>query len=403
MIRWVILAQAIIYLVVMPWLRSLGELGYHPPIAIGIVAVAAFAIGAFLKLGSVLPPPIELHDKPSLEPRPFLWIAIIILSVVYDVVSFQFGLLNRRQGSEMMAEIYGTMPLWALGIIRGYEIIFVPLILIYILAQNVKPFEKLAIVISVLVSLPFMGISDSRGRIVLIALTVVAFFPLSKVLRYVASNFRALLAACLVIASFTYFSSMRSDNYFSARDYLQIEVFQRLDGLNIVSQMRSANLMPYNGTWDVEVFTPLISKIPFLEAAQEAKLRGQTSSKQYYLQRVLRSDKIDDSNSMITDPLYFGGILGLAVVFIIFGRLCLTFDNFVNKTPFHSDIGSLALALAFGTSFISFEADFVSAVVNTAQGWIIILIILFVGCRYSRGNRLPSSATVPSPAGVTYY
>lgn len=380
MIRWIILLQAVIYLLAMPTLRAAGELGYHPPIIVGLIAVVAFTFGAFFRshAGPTSTPPL---DK-DLVPRPQLWLFMLMLSVIYDLTSLRFGLLDRRQGSEVMAEIYGTMPLWALAVIRIYELVFIPTIIIYLVAQPVRKFDRIAITIGVLASLPFMGISDSRGRVVIIAMTVVAFFPLGRVLRYATLNAKALLAVSLVLASFAYSSANRSDQYFSTEDYLQVEVYQRLDGLNIITQLRAAHLISYWGSWDDNLASPLISKIPFLKVAQRAKIEGLTSSKQYYLQSLLKSQKIDDSNSIITDPLYFSGIFGLVVAFILLGRFSMHFDRYILNQPFSRSRLRIALALSFCASFISFEADFLGAIASTLQTWIIVYVFLMIGCRY---------------------
>ncbi len=397
MITWIVFAQAAIYLLLMPILRASGEFGYHPPVGVGLVAVIAFAIGAFVKLSNT-PGTLPKLDV-SLVPRPQLWMVILALSVVYDVLSLDFGLLNRRQGSEVMAEIYGTMPLLVLAIIRVYELILIPVLILYLIAKPVRRLDRLAIIVSVLTSLPFMGISDSRGRVVVIALTVMAFFPLDKVVRYVANSVSVFFALALVFASFTYFSSVRAESYYSLHDYVQVEIFQRLDGLNIVTQLREAHLMPYSGTWDVNVLAPLVSKVPFLKAAQEAKILGQTSSKQYYTQVVLKSDRLDDSNSIITDPLYYAGIPGLFVAFLLIGRACRVFDRVVETHLFYKNRWKISLAMAFCTSFITFESDLLGAILSAMQTWLIIYILLHLGCRYNVGVTPLRAATIPGRAG----
>src|SRR6478735_1810873 len=132
MLRWIILTQAVVYLLVMPALRAQGEAGYHPPILIGLIGVAALFAGVMLHRPQ---PAIQTQPtRSSLAPRGQLWIGIVALAVLYSLVSLQFGLLNRRQGSEMMAEIFGTMPFWAMIIIRGYELLLPLLIILYALA-----------------------------------------------------------------------------------------------------------------------------------------------------------------------------------------------------------------------------------------------------------------------------
>lgn len=383
MIRWIILLQAIIYLTIMPLLRASGELGYHPPVIVGLIAILAFVAGAFVPhrafFGRATAP---VQTQRVLGPRPRLWLVIIGMSLFYDLVSVRFGLLNRRQGSEAMADLYATMPLWALGTIRIYEFIFIPLLIVYMFSEASKRKERVMVLIVSIMSLPFMGLSESRGRIIILALTFISFVSVPKFLNYCSRHLNALVALMVVGGVFSYFSAVRSNAYYSFEDYLQVQVFKRLDGLNIVSQLRSAHLLPYWGSWDINIFSPLISKIPFLEAAQAAKMSGITSSKQYFLQGMLKSTRLDDSSSMINDPLYMGGILGMIVAFAMLGIFCAKFDRYAANRPFSRSIVTISLALAFATSFIRFEADFFGALTTLFQAWVIIFGILFLGCRY---------------------
>lgn len=383
MARWILLVEIVTYLLVMPFLRAQGELGYFPPLIVGVVAATAFAVGAFgitsLSRASVDGPPPET----ALGPRSSLWAVVVLLALIYAVVSLQYGLINRRQGSELMAVIFGTLPLWALAILRGYELIFLPLIVVYFLSPaNIRKSERIVVGLVVVASLPFMGIADSRGRLLGMALTIVMFLTPATFMKYLVRNIRFLVAAAGVAATVAYFSAQRSNAYYSLRDYFQVEVFQRLDGLNVVTQLREAHLLSYRGEWDWNVFTPLVSKIPFLEAAQAAKIAGRTSTKQYYIQDLLRSAQLDDSNSMVTDPLYLAGLAGVLIAFGLFGYVCARFDRFNAAQPFSRSRPLIALALAFATSFFSFEGDFFGTMITAAQSFAIYLILLCAGFTY---------------------
>lgn len=396
MARWIILAQVMVYLAIMPFLRSRGELGYHPPVLVGALAVAAFAVGAFGFARMKEQPAVQPKLTLALGPRASLSIAIIILAVAYIVLSIQFGLLNRRQGSELMAVIFGTLPLWALAVIRGYELTFLPLVIIYFLSPAKIPrWERISVGTIIVASLPFMGIADSRGRLLGMALTVLMFLPVATFRKYLFRNIRVIVIVAVVATSFFYYSALRSNAYYSLRDYLQVEVFQRLDGLNVVAQLREAHLLSYYGEWDWNAVGPLISKIPFIEAAQAAKIAGRTSTKQYYIQDVLLSVRLDDSNSMITDPLYLTGIVGMIVVFVILGYICRRFDRFNLRDPFANPRYQIVLALAFATSFVSFEADFMGAIASVLQSLLTLAVIIYFGFTY-----LPTAPIRQQIAGV---
>lgn len=383
MLRWILLSQAVIYLLIMPFLHSLGEAGYHPPLLAGLVGVLALGAGVLLHRRASAPAtnPAEDHS-PKYAPREHLWIGIVMLAVIYSLVSLQFGLLNRRQGSEMMAEVFGTLPLWALAIVRGYEISLPLIIILYAFAdRRVAVYQQAVVGVALLFSLPFMGIEDSRGRILVLGISVLAFVPATTFFRFALRRLRVYLAGLLVLGSFIYFSAIRAENYYSFGNYMQVEVVQRLDGLNLVSQLRDARLLSYGGEFDPLLFSPLVSKIPFLDAAREAKLMGRTSSKQYFIQSVLRKRNLDESNSMIADPLYFGGLAGLILFFMTFGYLIARFDSFIARGRLFEKIGSTSIVIAFGTSFIMFEADFVFAITTMLTVLPIVAVMIASGCR----------------------
>jgi hypothetical protein len=271
-------------------------------------------------------------------------------------------------------------------IIRGYELLLPLLIILYAFATKAVPLYQRGLVgIAMLLSVPFMGIEDSRGRVLALAISVLAFVPSRTFFKLAFRRIRVYLAAILVLGSFSYYSAVRLEKYYSAGDYLQIEVFQRLDGLNLVTKLRESRLLSYYGEFDPMILSPLISKIPLLDAAREAKLMGRTSSKQYYIQDILRNKNLDDSNSMIADPLYFGGIAGLILCFALLGYLAMRFDAFIRRRRLFEGRIETTLAIAFGTSFIMFENDFVFAIVTMLQSLILVAGILWFGCR-----RLPS-------------
>lgn len=50
MLRWLVLVQAVVYLLLMPWLRSGAELGYSPPFVAAWVATIGLVLGSYLRL-----------------------------------------------------------------------------------------------------------------------------------------------------------------------------------------------------------------------------------------------------------------------------------------------------------------------------------------------------------------
>lgn len=378
MLRWLVLVQAVIYLLVMPSLRAGVELGYNPPLIAGLLAVAALVMGGFVpSLARSLTHPAR-PTVARLRPRQCLWIGWVLLAIAYAIIAVSYGLLNRRQGSEYIAELYATLPLPVLAVLRGYELLLIPVIILYTfgLAKD-QTRQRWAILLTALISLPFMGLADSRGRLLVMAIYLMSFLPVDRFLTYFYRNWRLVAGGgAAVIASFVTVSLQRAADYGSRGDYLFTEVYARLDGLNLVTKLKEASLLSNWGHFDYGMLSPLIAKIPFLEAAQTAKLLGRTSTKQYIIQDLLRGRNFDDSNSMITDPFYFAGLIGVAVAFLVLGRAMRLFDRFIAEGRLLVAFWPTTIALAFATSVAVFENDYVGSLANMAQVTIVIAIFL---------------------------
>lgn len=378
MFRWLFLAQAVIYLLLMPYLRGLAELGYYPFLLPGLFAVAALLVG--YRIGT---PAVIRTGSPAgiIEPRRYLWLIMCIAAVLYASVSIRFGLLNRRLGSEYMAALYADMPLPALAILRGYEIAFLPAFLVFAFSKTALIQHRVIVGLAIVASLPFMGIADSRGRLLVIVIFLVCFVRPKLVISNFRRHFRFYLAGLVAIAVFFFYSYQRAGNYSSLNNYLLAEVYQRLDGLNLASQLRDAHLLDNSGQYDGRMFEPLISKIPFLEAAQQAKLLGRTSTKQYYIQDLLKSFRLDDSNSMVTDALYFGGLAGVVIAFFLLGWLIARSDSFIAQGKMFTNWTSTIVTTAFVSSFSLIEQDLVGSIAAFFQTVIVIGLFFLIGCR----------------------
>lgn len=373
MLRWLILIQAVAYLLVVPMLRAELELGYHPPLIATLIALTALLVGGFLFPLRRSPLHAVHSDVDRLRPASWLLIAWLGLTIAYALVVIRYGLFDRRQGSEVMAELYATLPLPILGILRVYELLLIPIIILYMYHASSTPrWQRVAILLGVLASLPFMGLADSRSRLIVMGMSLIAFLPPDRFLRQLYRNWQLLLAGAGAILAFSVISSERAARYASVNDYLFSEVYVRLDGLNLVSKLREAGLLSWWGSFDFAMAGPLLSKIPFLEAAQTAKLLGRTSTKQYVINDLLRSNSFDDSNSMILDPLYFGGLLGLFIGFLVMMVLARVFDQYIMDGKLMINRFQTALAMTFATGIVVFENDWLGSFVN--MGLLMLLI-----------------------------
>lgn len=393
MLRWLVFIQACVYLLIMPTLRASVELGYNPPITLALIAVVALALGSFFPpLNRTTLNPVS-DDIVRLRPRSSLWLGWILLAFVYSIVAVRYDLLNRRQGSEFMAELYATLPLPVLAILRGYELLFIPTLILYTFGTDKEEkWHRIAILVASLLSLPFMGLADSRGRLLVMGIYLVSFVPSDRFIVYFFRNWRIIAGGLLGVSAFAAASVKRAADYGSLSDYLFMEVYSRLDGLNLVAKLQEASLMSNWGKFDFAMFDPLIAKIPFLEAAQTAKLMGRTSTKQYLIQDILRSSNLDDTNSMITDPVYFAGVAGLVIAFFGLGWGLRRFDKFIAEKRLLVAFWPTTIAFSFAISFSVFENDYIGSLANMLQVMVLIAIFLaFCANRRSSAFRLSTA------------
>jgi hypothetical protein len=376
MLRLIFLAQAVVYLLLMPALHDYMDLVYRPPLVFSVFAITALVFGYVLydrlrKAPRTVQPSPSQMGRPDLEPRSLVVVGFAVLALLYAYVSWKNGLLNRRQGSEMMAAIYGGLPLQELLILRVYEIALVPVAVIFLFGRASLPIRFLVVLI-LLGSLPFMGLEDSRARVLVMAIVFLSFVNLKDFIVFFYRNTKMYLAMFAAIGVFIYVSLQRLSGYARVEDYLFYEVVRRLDGLKILSELRDFGYIKFLGTFDTGMFGPLISRIPFIEAGRLAKMEGVTSTKQYFLKTVLQTSRIDDSNSMILDPLYFAGLPGMIIAFVGLGYFIARFDAYVTQRRVFSSHLGLALALAFVTSFAVLEVDFFGAITTFIQNFLVL-------------------------------
>ena len=377
MLRTVFLVQAIIYLLVAPLFRQGAEPYFDAPLLASLVALAGFVAGIalFRAARPNTPASLALRSPPArvIVPQRWLPFAILALAALYSYVALSAGLVNRRLGSEYMAEVYGSLPLWQLAAIRIYEIILVPIVVIFFVNDRKVPvMDKVIVGVAVLTSIPFMGIADSRGRLLVIFLAALTFLPLQALIRTALHSIKFQVVAAATAAVLLIASLDRSARYGRFADFLYYEVFFRLDGLNLVAALRDAGILRPWGTYDIAMLGPLISRIPFLDAAREAKLAGITSTKQYLLRFMLLRSEIDAPSSIITDPMYFAGYPGAFLAFGLLGYGAYAFDRRIGDGRLFSSQVSAAAMLAFGASLSTFEADLFGMPTN--------FLIMFVLC-----------------------
>lgn len=381
MLKYIFLFQAIIYLVIMPSVHDKMAVAYNPPLFPGILACLSLLAGIWVR-STLLKADIKLQgsNTPVIEIQRYAIIGFILLTISYAYISWQNGLMNRRQGSEIMAIIYGNLPIYELIILRVYEIVFIPYLILYLFFSRYL-YERMIVLVLSLSVLPFMGLDDSRGRLIILAINLLSFIRVETFLRFLYTNIRIYLLLLGIIGVFYYVTVKRLNQYSGISDFIYAEIVIRLDGLNLVSELKDFGFINYRGSFDWNMFSPLISRIPFLESAQAAKIAGLTSTKQYYLQALLGTNRFDQSNSMITDPLYWGGLGAVVFCFSILGYAIAQFDIYIRGGRFGTNRYPLAVAMAFVMSYSIIEVDLFGAFTSLLQNLAICVALLIASTK----------------------
>jgi hypothetical protein len=376
MFKVIFLSQAILYLMVAPFIKQEMVFGYDALFFFGLTACGALAIGFKIFKNS------RDNSPTAIVPNRLMMPATFVLAALYCYTSFIFELIDRRQGSEYMALVFSSLPIWALLVVRVYEIVFLPVLIILLKSGNsVSPVEKYTLIGVIIFSVPFMGLADSRGRVLVMALSIIIFYSYKSVASFVRESVSFYAMSATAVGVFAFVSLTRAQAYARVSDFYLTEVVNRIDGMNMIRSIVDYGEFRFWGSYDWDMFRVAIAKIPFLAEAQYLKSVGKTSTKQYMLQDVLGFSKLDDSNSMISDPLYFGGLPMLVVAFIVLGYFLAKFDNAVETGRALANPVIAAGYFAFGLSFIMIEADLVGATLSMVQTFPALLIIFLFGCK----------------------
>ncbi|WP_397602368.1 hypothetical protein, partial [Sphingorhabdus sp.] len=192
MFRIVFALQAVVYLLLVPLVKENEILYYNSPILYGVIAIISLICGFSVKPKNVP------QSGDAFVTNPLLMPIVVILGILYCYVSFSFDLLNRRIGSEVIAEVYSNLPLWALAVLRVYELFLVPsLILLVFSKKKFTSFQYVVLLFISLVSVPFMGLSDSRGKLLIIVLSFLIFVRMEIIKSAFKSSFTLYVAIIL--------------------------------------------------------------------------------------------------------------------------------------------------------------------------------------------------------------
>ncbi|MET0107024.1 MAG: hypothetical protein ABW072_18075 [Sedimenticola sp.] len=319
--------------------------------------------------------------RPVYGPRIPSWFILIViaLTAIYILTVIQNDLFYRRQGSEVMALKYSTLSFYSHTILRIYEIIYYPVLLVTLASLPADRRHSLRwLLFFLFVGFIFTGVSDSRSKLLIpLVFYYVLFIAPKPILRPIPRSGLITFAVVLIVAVAAVGVS-RLEAFKDVSDYFVYDFLKRTDGLEFVSIVSSSTQIPFFGTLDNHIFSNFIAMLPFLEISMELKEAGLTSSKSYLLQVVVGSESIDTNNSVLTDPFYYGGFIGLTLAGLIYGYCVGSFDRLVKNGGIWKNRFIAALLMSFLLNAIRIENDLFGMVFLIARDFLIVYLLFFM-------------------------
>lgn len=381
----IILIQIIIFLFISPlvlyWTQ--GDIDYL--FSISIVFLFAFLCG--LKLGKFRGGNIGPRNQNFVPIIPsWLKPLLIFWTALYASVVVSNDLLFRRQGSEVMAELYSNLPISNLLILRCYEISFFPILIVMIASLSFDKARLIKICIFIyIIGFLFMGVLDSRAKLLMPIIFYYMIFFKPNGYRNRTSRLYLYIASLLIFMAVLIVGMDRIKDFNSFYELLIHDFVKRTDGLELISLVNKNIQIPFVGTLDSRIMINFISMIPFHSEAQELKLTGLTSSKNFLLREIIGAETFDMNNSVVSDLYYYGGFIGLIVGSLVYGYFVGKFDVAVKTSTIWSGRARAAFLLAFMINAFRIEVDYFSIILATSRDFI-VMYVLFLALQFISVN-----------------
>lgn len=379
MLYFVAIIEILIYLFVAPLMRivvdkDLSEYSF---------GIAIFFLVFFL-LGGLLAPKrhgVVNNRKDNFlipEVTDFKWFLIVAWMLAVIAISFTYKLYDRRIGTESVAELFAGIPFLQLVIFRSFEI-FTPfiasLVVLKFYADKKNNFNVVTIAVIFVGVVFLLGAGSSRSWIGLIFLVVLILIqnklPKSIVSRLILKSFIVSIFVFIVVTLLRLGSG--DDRPFD--EYVSAEVLQRVDGLEVVSQLIDKHGYHVFGVNASAIANPVISVIPFLDAAVQLKLEALTTVKSVILDEEFQSGMRDVNSFILLDVYYWGGLFGVALAAVIVGFFSRLVDLRVGQTRnWVYQIFLISLAI----NLVILEREAVGIFISVIRDWIILCGISWI-------------------------
>lgn len=393
--KWFVTLQFVIYLLVAPFIVNLEYDRYdYSLFLISFIALASLFVGFFFgSQSSTYSKRVKCHPKINR----FIVFVIVLWALLYVYISIDLGIVQRRQGTYNMAELFSQIPLPSLITLRTYEILFYPIVIFLTYSlyhqKTIRAFD-FVLIFSLFLSFLVSGVVDSKLKLILPVFVFFIFLPswirndIIKRNKYIFVGIVALIFLAFVGLIFNRYMSIEGANFslFFLKDFIY-----RVDGIQLLSMLSESGRASPFGTYDNNMFIFFIAKIPFLEVSNELKILGLTSSKAYLLNEVLFMDMVDFNNTMITDLYYYGGYLFLFAGVSLYGFLIQRFDQYIQSGYLLENRVRAAFYISFALTTLLIERDFFGMLIDILRNFILIYgLLLFVKLSktYFRKKRL---------------
>jgi hypothetical protein len=154
--------------------------------------------------------------------------------------------------------------------------------------------------------------------------------------------------------------------------YLSAEVFQRFDGLELISLLMDRyNYSILSIEFD-SLINPLAASIPIFEISNSLKASGMTTIKSIILIDVLNYPFPDANSFAILDAYYWGGLLSIVLTSLLFGYLAKIVDIDIGKTK---NIYYQLFLISIASTLILMERETIGILLGIFINWMILIII----------------------------
>lgn len=392
MLYIIAITEILIYLFVAPFVRTLvdKEMAEYS-FGIAIFFLVFFLFGGLLAGG--LDKVKKYRKDIFLVPKitSFKWFFIIAWMLASIAISFGYELYNRRIGTASAAELFANIPPLYLVIFRSLEVsipFLASLVILNFYSDNRIKFNVVAVAVVLVGTIFLLGAGGSRSWIGLIFLMVLILIQ-NKLPKRI---FHALILKSALVSIFIFFGvtalRINSGDDRDWAEYVSAEVLQRVDGLEVVSQIIDKHGYHIFGINSFSLFNPIISAIPFLEATAQIKSEALTTVKSVILNEEFQSGLRDVNSFLLLDVYYWGGLIGVALAAIAIGFFSRLVDLRIGVTT--GWIYQLFL-VSVAVNLVILEREAVGIFMSVIRDWI---VLCFISCVFLSRSINFNSASV---------